>query len=66
MLLRARKHKIVDFEGEVLFQRQDDHVPIILLKSIEDIRIILGDKMAEAQRQLKENEGTLRSSPEAV
>ncbi|CAI2320786.1 unnamed protein product [Caenorhabditis sp. 36 PRJEB53466] len=30
-LLRARKHKMVDFEGEMLFQRRDDHVIITLL-----------------------------------
>ncbi|KAK7867264.1 hypothetical protein R5R35_000248 [Gryllus longicercus] len=38
LLLRGRKQKIVDFEGETLFQRRDDDVPIILLKSIEEIR----------------------------
>ena len=31
MLLRARKHKLLEFEGETLYQRQDDHVPILLL-----------------------------------
>ena len=30
MLLRARKHKLLYFEGETLFQRQDDDVPILL------------------------------------
>ncbi|GLG99700.1 Actin-binding Rho-activating protein, partial [Gryllus bimaculatus] len=37
LLLRGRKQKIVDFEGETLFQ-EDDDVPIMLLKSIEEIR----------------------------
>ena len=31
MLLRARKHKLLEFDGETLYQRQDDHVPILLL-----------------------------------
>ncbi|ULU12264.1 hypothetical protein L5515_001608 [Caenorhabditis briggsae] len=30
-LLRARKHKMIDFEGEMLFQKRDDHVIITLL-----------------------------------
>ncbi|GJQ75215.1 hypothetical protein Trydic_g22053 [Trypoxylus dichotomus] len=38
ILLRTRKHKIIDFEGECLFQRRDDDVPIILMKPIEEIR----------------------------
>ncbi|KAK9721452.1 Costars [Popillia japonica] len=38
ILLRTRKHQIIDFEGECLFQRRDDAVPIVLLKPIEEIR----------------------------
>ncbi|XP_077260255.1 actin-binding Rho-activating protein isoform X1 [Temnothorax americanus] len=38
LLLRARKQKYVEFEGECLFQRRDDDVPIFLLKPIEEIR----------------------------
>ncbi|XP_066966929.1 actin-binding Rho-activating protein-like isoform X1 [Macrobrachium rosenbergii] len=38
MLLRARKHGLLDFEGETLFQRRDDDVPITLLKPIKAIR----------------------------
>lgn len=38
LLLRARKHGILDFKGEMLFQRQDDHVVIGLVKSITEIR----------------------------
>jgi len=56
MLIRARKHKLVDFEGEVLFQRRDDHVPIILLKPIKEIREIFNKKIEEAKAKLKENE----------
>ena len=32
MLMRARKQHLVDFEGEMLFQRRDDHVVIRLLE----------------------------------
>ncbi|XP_054241510.1 actin-binding Rho-activating protein [Indicator indicator] len=32
ILLRARKHGLVDFEGEMLWQGRDDHVVITLLK----------------------------------
>lgn len=55
ILLRARKHNFVDFEGEVLFQRQDDHVPIILLKSIEETRTILRGKIQEATNALRDH-----------
>ncbi|XP_059488411.1 actin-binding Rho-activating protein-like [Neocloeon triangulifer] len=40
LLLRARKHCFVDFEGEVLFQRRDDDVPVLLIKPIQEIRTI--------------------------
>ncbi|XP_060518257.1 actin-binding Rho-activating protein-like [Cylas formicarius] len=55
MLIRARKHKLVDFEGECLFQRRDDHVPIILLKSFKEIYQILMEKIGIASDQLKES-----------
>ncbi|XP_066235447.1 actin-binding Rho-activating protein [Saccopteryx leptura] len=32
ILMRARKHGLVDFEGEMLWQGRDDHVVITLLK----------------------------------
>ncbi|XP_067006542.2 actin-binding Rho-activating protein [Anabrus simplex] len=38
LLLRGRKQKLLDFEGETLFQKRDDDVPIILVKPIEEIR----------------------------
>nr|CAH7724237.1 unnamed protein product [Callosobruchus chinensis] len=56
ILLRARKYKFVDFEGECLFQRRDDHVPIILLKSIKEIRQTLNDRIDEATKAIKESE----------
>ncbi|KHJ89962.1 hypothetical protein OESDEN_10200 [Oesophagostomum dentatum] len=37
MLLRARKHQMVDFEGEMLYQRRDEEVVITLLLSDEEI-----------------------------
>ena len=38
MLLRARKQNLVDFEGEMLFQRRDDNVVITLLHMPEDVQ----------------------------
>ncbi|EPB76019.1 hypothetical protein ANCCEY_04865 [Ancylostoma ceylanicum] len=38
MLIRARKYGLVDFEGEMLYQRQDDEKIITMLMSIADIR----------------------------
>lgn len=50
ILLRARKHKLLDFEGEMLFQRRDDDVPIFLLKPIQEIRQELESKIEEIKR----------------
>lgn len=50
ILLRARKYKLVDFEGEMLFQRRDDDVPIFLLKPILEIRRELEAKIEEIKR----------------
>uniref|UniRef100_A0A0K8UV05 Actin-binding Rho-activating protein n=1 Tax=Bactrocera latifrons TaxID=174628 RepID=A0A0K8UV05_BACLA len=50
ILLRARKHKLLDFEGEMLFQRRDDDVPIFLLKPILEIRQELEAKIEEIKR----------------
>ncbi|XP_014093497.1 calphotin isoform X2 [Bactrocera oleae] len=50
ILLRARKHKLLDFEGEMLFQRRDDDVPVFLLKPIRDIRQELEAKIEEIKR----------------
>jgi len=62
MLLRARKHKLVEFEGECLFQRRDDHVPVFLLKPIKEIRVIFNEKIEvarAAQRANEEQYGTI-------
>jgi len=56
ILLRVRKHKLVDFEGECLFQRRDDHVPVILQKPIQEIRVIFNEKIEAARAQIRANE----------
>ncbi|PAV63498.1 hypothetical protein WR25_07672 [Diploscapter pachys] len=38
MLLRARKYGLVDFEGEMLYQRQDDKKLITMQMSLAEIR----------------------------
>lgn len=48
--MRARKHKLVEFEGEMLFQRRDDDVPIFLLKPIQEIRSELNEKIDSIKR----------------
>ncbi|CAG5078925.1 Oidioi.mRNA.OKI2018_I69.PAR.g9123.t1.cds [Oikopleura dioica] len=44
ILLRARKYGFLDFEGEMLWQRQDDDVRIYLLTDIDSARNKLGLK----------------------
>lgn len=53
--MRARKHKFVDFEGEMLFQRRDDNVPIFMLKTTEEIKQILDEKIDEVRRSASPN-----------
>jgi len=36
LLIRARKHGLVSFEGEMLYQGRDDSTVITLLRQIED------------------------------
>ena len=48
--MRARKHKLVEFEGEMLFQRRDDDVPIFLIKPIQEIRHELNEKIESIKR----------------
>jgi len=38
LLLRARKYNLVYFEGETLFQGQDDNTPVFLIRSIPEIK----------------------------
>ena len=37
ILMRARRQGFVSFEGEMLFQRRDDHVIIRLIKSPDEL-----------------------------
>lgn len=55
LMLRARKHELIQFEGEMLFQRRDDHVPVFLLKPLREIREILVGKQTEIRRSLSPN-----------
>lgn len=55
LLLRARKHKLLDFEGEILFQRRDDDVPIMMLKTMKEIRDILKQKEEDVRRSVSPN-----------
>ncbi|VDD96866.1 unnamed protein product, partial [Enterobius vermicularis] len=41
MLIRARKYGLVDFDGEMLYQRQDDDKIIKMLKPIIEIRTMV-------------------------
>jgi hypothetical protein len=43
MLIRARKHKLVEFEGEMLYQRRDERKPIVLLKPLDDIQAMYSE-----------------------
>lgn len=43
MLLRARKYGLLTFEGEMLYQRQDDNKTITMLKSLPEIQNTIGE-----------------------
>lgn len=47
LLLRARKYELLTFEGECLFQRFHDHVPIYLLHPMSEIKKVLTGKQDE-------------------
>lgn len=55
LLLRARKHDLLTFEGEVLFQKFHDHVPIYLLRPYKEIKEIMNAKQNEIRRSLSPN-----------
>lgn len=55
LLLRARKHELLTFEGEVLFQKFHDHVPIFLLRPFKQIKEIMNAKQNEIRRSLSPN-----------
>lgn len=46
LLMRARKHGFLQFEGEMLYQGRDDKVPITMLKSIEELRAMFEQELA--------------------
>lgn len=47
LLLRARKYELLTFEGECLFQKFHDHVPIYLLHPLAEIKEVLCEKQDE-------------------
>lgn len=47
LLLRARKYGLLTFEGECLFQKFHDHVPIYLLHTMAEIKDVLTGKQDE-------------------
>lgn len=47
MLMRGRKQKLLDFEGEMLFQRRDDDVIIRLLRPPNELREEIERKKSE-------------------
>lgn len=55
LLLRARKHELLTFEGEVLFQKYHDDVPIFLLRPYEKIKEIMTAKQNDIRRSLSPN-----------
>ncbi|CAO1439512.1 unnamed protein product [Diamesa tonsa] len=55
LLLRARKHELLTFEGECLFQKFHDHVSIFLLRPITKIREIMKEKQNDIRRSLSPN-----------
>lgn len=55
ILLRARKYHLLDFEGEMLFQRRDDEVPIYMLKSIADIKNEIKEKEESVRSNMSDN-----------
>lgn len=52
LLLRARRQKLITFEGECLFQRRDDDVPIFLIKPISEIRQSFREKIQELGKDI--------------
>ena len=55
LLLRARKHGLLNFEGECLFQKFSDHVEVYLMKPFKEIKEIMSAKQAEIKRDLSPN-----------
>lgn len=71
LLIRARKYKLLDFDGEMLYQRQDDHKPIVMLMSIEQIYTNVkysGDpkNVVQVQQDGQSQKSVEESKPKAV
>lgn len=62
LLLRARKHELLTFEGECLFQKFHDHVPIYLLRPFRRIKEIMTEKQTEIRRSLSPNPSEYREN----
>ncbi|KAI5651585.1 costars domain-containing protein [Phthorimaea operculella] len=52
LLIRTRKHHLTWFEGEVLFQKRDDDVPIFLMMPISEARSYCDNKALAARRSV--------------
>ncbi|KOB79509.1 Uncharacterized protein OBRU01_00133 [Operophtera brumata] len=52
LLIRTRKHHLTYFEGEVLFQKRDDDVPVFLMQPIAEIRNFCTNKSLQARRSV--------------
>ncbi|KAJ8718401.1 hypothetical protein PYW08_002638 [Mythimna loreyi] len=52
LLIRTRKHQLTYFEGEVLFQKRDDDVPVFLMQPIQDIREYCNNRALQARRSV--------------
>ena len=52
MLMRARNQNLLTFEGEMLFQRRDDHVPITLLRMPDELIEDTNQRQKELQQHL--------------
>lgn len=55
LLLRARKHELLTFEGEVLFQKFHDNVRIFLLRPYKEIKEMMNVKQNDIRRSLSPN-----------
>ncbi|CAN7996053.1 unnamed protein product [Ixodes pacificus] len=63
ILLRARKHGLVNFKGEMLFQRRDDDVVITLVKPLHELYQEMGyDKQAYERQEAQAREAQAREA----
>lgn len=55
MLMRARKQGLIDFQGEMLFQRRDDDVQIKLIKMPDELEIDIQKRAKELEQHTKKD-----------